>query len=111
MALSAEIAVAVQNLVKRYPKMPFNSVDSVSFCIRAGEIFGLLGPNGAGKTTTISILTTRMLPSSGTIKIMGYDVVSQAILAKRHIAVVPQKSNLDQSLRVRDILLYHAAYH
>jgi ABC-2 type transport system ATP-binding protein len=107
----SEIAVEVQNLVKRYPRMPFNSVDGISFSIRRGEAFGLLGPNGAGKTTTISILTTRMLPTSGTIKIMGYDIVSQTIQAKKCIAVVPQQSNLDQSLRVRDILIYHAAYH
>lgn len=111
MVVRPEMAVEVQNLVKRYPKMPFNSVDNISFSIRRGEIFGLLGPNGAGKTTTISILTTRMLPTSGTTKIMGYDTRSQPIQAKKHLAVVPQKSNLDQSLRVRDILIYHAAYH
>src|SRR5213078_4076920 len=100
-AARLETAVEVQNLVKRYPKMPFNSVDGVSFSIRRGETFGLLGPNGAGKTTTISMLTTRMLPTSGTTKIMGYDIVSQTIQAKKRIAVVPQQSNLDQSLRVR----------
>jgi ABC-2 type transport system ATP-binding protein len=106
-----DMAVEVLNLVKRYPKMPFNSVDSISFSIRQGEVLGILGPNGAGKTTTVGMLTTRILPTSGTVKIMGYDVVSQPIQVKKRLAVVPQQSNLDQHLRVRDILTYHAAYH
>lgn len=105
------MAVEVHNLVKRYPKMPFNSVDGISFSVGQGEIFGVLGPNGAGKTTTVGMLTTRIVPTSGTVKIMGYDVVSQPIQVKKRLAVVPQQSNLDQHLRVRDILTYHAAYH
>lgn len=104
-------ALSVRDLVKRYPKSKSNAVDGVSFDIRRGEIFGLLGPNGAGKTTTIGILTTAILPTSGSASIVGVDIVRDPIAAKQRIAVVPQQSNLDRSLKVREILTFHAAYH
>jgi len=104
-------AIEVRDLVKRYAKASFNAVDGVTFSVGAGEIFGLLGPNGAGKTTTIGVLTTAVLPTSGSAAIMGYDVAADPIGIKQRIAVVPQTSNLDRSLRVREILTFHAAYH
>ena len=79
--------------------------------MRRGETFGLLGPNGAGKTTTIGILTTMTQPNGGQASIGGVDVVTNPIGAKQRIAVVPQRSNLDRTLRVGEILTYHAAYH
>jgi ABC-2 type transport system ATP-binding protein len=103
--------IEVKHLVKRYPRVPQNAVDDVSFTIRRGETFGLLGPNGAGKTTTIGILTTAALPTAGRASISGLDVVADPIGVKQRIAVVPQRSNLDRSLRVSEILIYHAAYH
>ncbi len=106
-----EISIEVQNLVKRYPKSQVNAVDGISFRVRRGEIFGLLGPNGAGKTTTIGILTTGVLPTSGTASIMGINVVEDPMSVKQRIAVVPQQSNLDRSLRAREILTFHASYH
>jgi ABC-2 type transport system ATP-binding protein len=54
------------------------AVDDISFAVRPGELFGLLGPNGAGKTTTVKMLTTLLLPTSGSARILGYDVVRQA---------------------------------
>ena len=54
------------------------AIDDISFTVQPGELFGLLGPNGAGKTTTVKILTTLLLPTSGNIRILGYDVVKQA---------------------------------
>jgi len=104
-------AIEVRKLVKRYTKSKTNAVDNVSFQVRQGEIFGLLGPNGAGKTTTIGVLTTAVLPTSGSTCIMGIDVASDPISVKQRIAVVPQQSNLDRSLKVREILTFHAAYH
>ncbi|WP_376796721.1 ABC transporter ATP-binding protein [Thermogemmatispora sp.] len=106
-----ELAIEVRDLVKRYPRSKVNAVDGISFSVRRGEIFGLLGPNGAGKTTTIGILTTSVLPTSGTVRIMGIDLVRDPIGVKQRISVVPQRSNLDQSLRAREILTFHAAYH
>jgi ABC-2 type transport system ATP-binding protein len=107
----AAVSIDVQNLVKRYPKATFNAVDDISFSVRHGEIFGLLGPNGAGKTTTIGVLTTNIKPTTGTAHIMGIDVVEDPMSVKQRIAVVPQQSNLDRSLRAREILTFHASYH
>jgi len=104
-------AIVVRNLIKRYAKSQTNAVDDVSFEVARGEIFGLLGPNGAGKTTTIGVLTTAIVPTGGSASIMNIDVVRDPIAVKQHIAVVPQQSNLDRSLRVREILTFHGAYH
>lgn len=104
-------AISVRNLVKRYSKSKANAVDGVSFEVGRGEIFGLLGPNGAGKTTTIGVLTTAIVPTEGSASISGIDVARNPIDIKQRIAVVPQQSNLDRSLRVREILTFHAAYH
>ena len=107
---SGDDLVVVDQLVKRYPKLPFNAVDGVSFSVRPGEVFGLLGPNGAGKTTTIGVLTTRVRPTSGRAVVAGIDVTEDAVSAKRALAVVPQRSNLDRSLTAKRNLLFHAAY-
>jgi ABC-2 type transport system ATP-binding protein len=104
-------AITVAGLVKKYPKSKANAVDDVSFSVSRGEIFGLLGPNGAGKTTTIGVLTTAIVPTQGSASIMSVDVGRDPISVKQRIAVVPQQSNLDRSLRVREILTFHAAYH
>jgi len=104
-------AIEVEHLVKRYQRGRSNAVDDVSFTVRRGETFGLLGPNGAGKTTAIGVLTTRVLPSGGRAAVGGVDVVADPIAVRRRIGVVPQSPNLDRSLRVREILSFHAAYH
>ena len=104
-------AASVRELVKRYPKAPVNAVDGISFAVARGEVFGLLGPNGAGKTTTVGILTTRVRPTSGTAEVDGLDVLRDPVAARRRLAVVPQRSNLDRSISIRRNLLFHAAYH
>jgi ABC-2 type transport system ATP-binding protein len=104
-------AVAVRDLVKRYPKRPSNAVDGLTLEVLPGEIFGLLGPNGAGKTTTVGILTTRIIPTSGGAWVSGIDVLRDPVEARRRIGVVPQRSNLDRSLNARQNLTFHAAYH
>ena len=110
-ATTVPTAIDVRDLVKRYAGSPQNAVDGVSFAVQRGEIFGLLGPNGAGKTTTIGVLTTSVQPTSGHAAIMGVDVARNPVAVKQRIAVVPQQSNLDRSLRVREILTFHGAYH
>jgi len=104
-------AVSVRELVKRYPKSPVNAVDGVSFDVQPGEVFGLLGPNGAGKTTTVGVLTTRVVPTSGTATVAGVDVVKNPVRARSELAVIPQRSNLDRALSIRSNLIFHAAYH
>jgi ABC-2 type transport system ATP-binding protein len=104
-------AVVVENLVKRYPKAPVDSLAGVSFQVEQGEIFGFLGPNGAGKSTTIGILTTRIRPTGGRAVVAGVDVAADPVGARRVLGVVPQQNNLDRSLSVRQNLVYHASYH
>ncbi len=104
-------AVEVTDLVKVYKKNPKPAVDGLSFTAEPGEVFGLLGPNGAGKTSTIGVLTTRVLPTSGTARVYGVDVLRESRRARQLLAVVPQRNNLDRSLSIRQNLLFHAAYH
>ena len=106
-----DAAVQVSDLVKRYPGRPTNAVDGISFTVEPGEVFGLLGPKGAGKTTTIGVLTTRVLPTSGTASVAGVDVAADPVRARSRLSVVPQRSNLDRALTARQNLLFHAAYH
>ena len=73
-----EPIIHVENLVKRYRHSETAAVDGLSFDVRPGEFFALLGPNGAGKTTTISILTTTLAKTSGTVTIAGHDLDAQA---------------------------------
>src|SRR5258708_20921444 len=103
--------IAVEQLVKRYRRAQHNAVDGLSFQVRRGEIFGLLGPNGAGKTTVIGMLTTSVLPTSGQVTLAGLDVIADPIGTKQRIAVVPQRNNLDRSVRIKEILTYNATYH
>jgi ABC-2 type transport system ATP-binding protein len=103
--------VAVEELVKRYPKTTTNAVDGISFAVDRGEVFGLLGPNGAGKTTTVGVLTTRVRATAGRALVGGVDVARDPVRARSQLAVVPQRSNLDRALSIRDNLVFHAAYH
>jgi ABC-2 type transport system ATP-binding protein len=105
-----EISISVEGLEKQYSRGPLKAVDGISFAVHRGEIFGLLGPNGAGKTTTIGVLTTRVLPTGGHATVTGIDVVADPVGVKPHIAVVPQRNNLDRSLTAIENLSFHAAY-
>ncbi len=64
------------------------AVDDISFDLGQGELFGLLGPNGAGKTTTVKMLTTLLIPTSGTATILGFDVVKKAFEVRKHIGFI-----------------------
>jgi ABC-2 type transport system ATP-binding protein len=107
-------AVSVENLVKIYPGTrkvaPVTALAGVSFTVAPGEFFGLLGPNGAGKSTTLGCITTLVKPSGGRVLVEGIDVARKPAQAKRRIAVVPQRRNLDRDLSVREVLTYHGRY-
>jgi ABC-2 type transport system ATP-binding protein len=94
-------------LTKVYPGMDVPAVDKLDLSVHAGEIFGLLGPNGAGKTTTAGMLTTRVIPTSGTAYVGAIDVVTHPALAKQLIGIVSQQNTLDRQLTVWENLYFH----
>jgi ABC-2 type transport system ATP-binding protein len=94
-------------LTKVYAGTDFAAVDTLNLSVCAGEIFGLLGPNGAGKTTTAGMLTTRVVPTSGSAYVGGIDVVAQPALAKQLLGIVSQQNTLDRQLTVWENLYFH----
>jgi ABC-2 type transport system ATP-binding protein len=100
--------VEVRDLVKRYRKATANAVDGISFDVLPGQLFCLLGPNGAGKTTAISILTTTLAPTSGTVRIGGYDLATQATLVRQQVGIVFQQPSLDMNLSAEENVRFHA---
>ncbi len=102
-----EPVIRTAGLTKVYPKADFAAVDRLDLCVYQGEIFGLLGPNGAGKTTTVGMLTTRVIPTAGSARVSGVDVIARPTLAKQVIAVVTQQNTLDRALTVRENLYFH----
>jgi ABC-2 type transport system ATP-binding protein len=98
--------IEVQHLTKRYG--PTTAVDDVSFRVERGEVLGFLGPNGAGKTTTMRVLTGYMPPTEGKAIVAGYDVLTQAIEAKRRTGYLPETPPLYPEMTVRDYLSFVA---
>ena len=101
-------AVEVDDLVKRYRKAKVNAVDGISLRVEAGEFFALLGPNGAGKTTTISILTTTLAPTSGRIRICGYELAKEPSEVRRRVGIIFQNPSLDRNLSGEENVRLHA---
>jgi ABC-2 type transport system ATP-binding protein len=101
-------AVEVRDLVKRYRKSTVNAVDSVSFTVGSGQFFALLGPNGAGKTTTLSILTTTLTPTSGSVTIAGHDIAREPATVRRQIGIIFQNPSLDMHLSGEENVRLHA---
>jgi len=98
--------IEVKDLTKSYGEIL--AVNRISFDVRTGEIFGFLGPNGAGKTTTIRMLTGLSKPTAGSAQVLGFDVESEIVEAKKFIGVVPEASNLYDELSAFDNLLFMA---
>jgi ABC-2 type transport system ATP-binding protein len=99
-------AIEVENIVKKFGD--FAAVDSVTFSVGEGEIFGLLGPNGAGKSTLIRMMTTLLPITSGAARVGGHDVRKNANQARRLIGVIPQASTSDVDLTVEENLSIYA---
>ncbi len=106
---AGEDAIVATALTKVYPPDVL-AVDALDLRVGTGEIFGLLGPNGAGKSTTAGMLTTRVVPTSGSAVVGGIDVVAHPSRARRRIGVVPQTNTLDRSLTVAENLAYHGRF-
>jgi ABC-2 type transport system ATP-binding protein len=101
--------ITVSHLTKRYKKAVLPAVDDVSFDVAPGELFAFLGPNGAGKTTTISILTTTLAKSSGTVTIAGHDLDRDATEVRRNIGIIFQNPSIDEHLSGEENIRLHAA--
>ncbi len=101
--------IRVEHLVKRYRKTEQPAVRDVSFDVRQAEFFAFLGPNGAGKTTTISILTTTLAKTSGSVTIAGYDLDTQARQIRREIGIIFQNPSLDLNLTAEENIRLHVS--
>ncbi len=98
--------IEVKNLTKTYGD--HEALCGVSFKIANGKIYGLLGPNGAGKSTTMNIMTGCLAPTSGTVRINGFDIYEQAIEAKRLIGYLPEQPPLYDDMTPEEFLLFVA---
>jgi len=99
-------AIEVRDVVKRFGD--FTAVKGITFAVAEGEIFGLLGPNGAGKSTLIRVLTTLLVPTSGSALVNGFDVVKQSDGVRKSIGVIPQAMTSDLELSVEENLIIFA---
>lgn len=99
-------AVETFELTKKFGS--FTAVDKLTIQIRPGEIYGFLGPNGSGKSTTIRMLCGILEPTSGSGKVLGYDLAKEAEKIKSHIGYMSQKFSLYDDLTVQENLLFYA---
>src|SRR2546423_6766228 len=110
----ASAAVEAFGLAKTYPgrsrRPPVEALRGVSLRIEPGEIFALLGPNGAGKTTWISIVCGLTRATSGHARVLGHDVVDDAMAARRVVGLVPQEINFDPFFTPREVLRFQMGY-
>lgn len=87
------------------------AVDRASFTVRPGEVFGLLGSNGAGKTTTLRILCTVLKPSEGSVRVAGFDVISQADQVRRHVGFLSANTGVYDRMTAWEMVAYYGKLH
>ena len=101
-----DLAVETHALVRRFGD--FVAVDDLNLLVKRGSFFGFLGPNGAGKSTTIKMLTGLLAPTSGSMHVLGRDLLAQPLEVKRRIGVVPEDLNLFERLTGAEMLTFTA---
>ncbi len=101
-------AIEVANLVKTYGSL--RAIDGISFQVQAGEVFGMLGPNGAGKSTTTEIIEGLRRPDSGTVRVLGVDVLHEPERIKQRVGIQLQTTALFQKLTVRELITLFASF-
>src|SRR3954471_13618557 len=104
--MSDALMIEVQDLTKRYAG--HTAVRGVSFNVGRGEIVGLLGPNGAGKSTIMRILSCFLPATSGTVRVAGRDVFTEADEVRRRLGYMPENNPLHRDMRVREYLRFRA---
>ncbi|MBU3906705.1 MAG: ATP-binding cassette domain-containing protein [Nanoarchaeota archaeon] len=97
--------ITLSQLTKKFGE--FTAVDSISFEVKEGEIFGFLGPNGAGKTTTLSMLSTLLEPSSGEAVVNGFNIITEKDKVRKSIGMVFQDPTLDDELTAYENMDFH----
>ncbi|MBL1456812.1 MAG: ABC transporter ATP-binding protein [Methylophaga sp.] len=103
-------ALTIEHLNKTY-RNGLEALKDINLTVEEGDFFALLGPNGAGKSTTISILTSLVTKTSGSVTIFDADLDSQTELAKSYIGLVPQEFNFNGFEQVKHILVTQAGYY
>lgn len=103
-------ALTIEHLNKTY-RNGFEALKDINLAVEEGDFFALLGPNGAGKSTTISILTSLVTKTSGSVKVFDADLDQQTELAKSYIGLVPQEFNFNGFEQVKHILVTQAGYY
>ncbi len=98
--------IEVRQLTKSYGQR--RAIDNLNFSVQKGEVVGFLGPNGAGKTTTMKIITGYMAPTSGEVKVAGFDVFENPLEVKRHIGYLPETPPLYTEMSVESYLRFVA---
>ena len=101
-------AIAFKNVSKNYGQL--KAVKGITLSIEEGDFFGLLGPNGAGKSTLINMLAGLVMPTSGSIKAMGFDVIKDYQNARHSLGIVPQELVFDPFFNLREMLRFQAGY-
>jgi len=102
------LAVECNALVKDFGDV--RALDGLSFQVKNGEIYGLIGPNGAGKTTALRIVSTLLLPTSGSVKVFGQDVVDDASEIRRVISYLPEEAGAYKNLSGYEYLEFMAKF-
>lgn len=97
--------IEVENLTKKFGK--FLAVDSISFEVKEGEIFGFVGANGAGKTTAIKMLCGLLVPTSGKATVAGFNVFKESEKIKRNMGYMSQKFSLYEDLTVKENIAFY----
>ena len=103
-------ALSIQGLEKVYGN-GFKALKGIDLTVQRGDFFALLGPNGAGKSTTLGIVSSLVQKTSGSVSIMGHDLVTDAFAAKQCLGVVSQEFNFNQFEKVYDIVITQAGYY
>jgi ABC-2 type transport system ATP-binding protein len=101
-------SISIQNITKTYEKGTIKALDNISLTINSGELFGLIGADGAGKTTLFRILTTLLIPDSGTARVAGFDVIKDFNEIRKIVGYMPGKFSLYQDLSIEENLNFFA---
>jgi ABC-2 type transport system ATP-binding protein len=106
--VTLSLAVDAKALVKQFGNI--RALDGLTFNIKQGEIYGLIGPNGAGKTTALRIVSTLLIPTSGTITVFNLDVVNQATEVRKIISYLPEEAGAYKNLSGWEYLEFMAKF-